>query len=118
MRFEGNGSKTWDGKEVDVPRETVVKLGEWTKEGLERAHINWAGKGKSRGKTWNCLVLPADSESEPDGEEAVSGQAEGPTTATTLRKAACGKQRLERELAELERGHTARKLTAAAEGFQ
>ena len=60
VRFEGNGSMKWDGKEVDVPGETVVRLEEWKKEGLEQAHVNWPGKGRFRGKTWNCLLLPAD----------------------------------------------------------
>ena len=105
VRFEGNGFKKWDGKEVDVLGETAVRLGEWTKEGLEQAHYNWPGKEKSRRKTWNCLLLPADPESEPDGEEAVSGHFESPTTS---RKASCGKHRLERELAELERARTVR----------
>ena len=32
VRFVGNGSKRWDGREVEVPRKTVVRLGEWIEE--------------------------------------------------------------------------------------
>ena len=45
VRFEDNHSKRWDGKEVEVPGKTVVRLGEWTAEGLERGQVHWPGKG-------------------------------------------------------------------------
>ena len=36
----------------------MVRLGEWTVDGLERAQVHWSGKGgKSKGKIWNCVVL-------------------------------------------------------------
>ena len=37
VRFEGNGSKRWDGREYEVPGRTVVRLGRLTEEGLEEA---------------------------------------------------------------------------------
>ena len=72
VRFEDNDSKRWDGKEVEVPEKTVVRLGECTVEGLERAQVHWPGKGgKSGGKIWNCVVLPpVSSDPEADDETA------------------------------------------------
>ena len=68
VRFKDNHSKRWDGKEVEVPGKTVVRLGEWTAEGLERGQVHWPGKGgKSRGKIWKCVVLaPVTSDLEAD----------------------------------------------------
>ena len=68
MRFEGNGSKKWDGKEVEVARKTVVRLAEWTEEGLERAEVHWLGKGEkaNKGKVWKCVVLLPESQSEAE----------------------------------------------------
>ena len=45
VRFEDNHSKRWDGKEVEVPGKTVVRLGELTAEGLERAQVHRPGQG-------------------------------------------------------------------------
>ena len=47
VRFEGNGSKKWDGKETEVPAKTLVSLGEYTVEGLEKAEVHWEG-GENR----------------------------------------------------------------------
>ena len=50
---------------------TVVRLGKWTAEGLERAQVHWPGKegGKSRGKIWNCMVLPPSATSDPETDD-------------------------------------------------
>ena len=55
VRFEGNGAKKWDGKETEVPAKTLVSLGEYTAEGLEKAEVHWPGKG---GKTGSVLFCP------------------------------------------------------------
>ena len=60
VRFEGNGAKKWDGKETEVPAKTLVSLGEYTAEGLEKAEVHWPGKGGKTGKIWKCVVLPTD----------------------------------------------------------
>ena len=48
------------GWEVEVPGKTVVRLGEWTGEGLERAEVHWPGKGgkaasENYGNTLYCF---------------------------------------------------------------
>ena len=120
VRFENNASKRWDGKEVEVPRKTVVRLGEWTGEGLERAQVHWPGKGgKSKGKIWNCVVLTPDLEADAAEDEteetATAGSSASAATSTRPRRASRGKWKLERELIELEHQRTARELSAAAE---
>ena len=66
--------------------------------------------GKSRGKIWNCVVLPpVTSDPEADDETALT------KAMTTSRRASRGKYKLERELGELERQRTARELSASAE---
>ena len=124
VRFEGNGSKKWDGKEVEVAGKTVVRLVEWTEEGLERAKVHWPGKGgkANKGKGWKCVVLLPESQSEAEVESAeeTADAAPGstsPTSAATAapkRRASCGKFELEWELAALERQRTARELSEAA----
>ena len=104
VRFEGNESKKWDGKEVEIPGKTVVRLAE---EGLEKAEVHWQGKrGKAKGKIWKCIVLPAEESQET--ADAVDSPATAPRRATR------GKLGLERELATLERQRTARKLSEVA----
>ena len=39
VRFEGDGTKKWDGNEVELPGKTVVMLREWTEEGPERGRF-------------------------------------------------------------------------------
>ena len=66
--------------------------------------------GKSRGKIWNCVVLPPVT-SDPEANDETA-----PTEAlTTSRRASRGKYKLERDLGELERQRTARELSASAE---
>ena len=98
MGWEGGGGSREDSGEV----------GGVDGGGVGAGTSSLAGEGgKSRGKIWNCVVLPPDPEA--DDETA-------PTEATTTsRRAARGKYKLERELAELERQRTARELSAAAE---
>ena len=77
LRFEGNNSKEWDGKEVEVPEKMADRLGEQTAEGLKRAHVHWPGKGgKSQGKTWHCVLVPPTA----DTSETVSALAEAQMT--------------------------------------
>ena len=64
VRFVGNGSRKWDGKETDVPEYTVVKLGKRGEDGLEEAEVHWPGKGKGKGKVWKCVVLEERTEAE------------------------------------------------------
>ena len=52
VRFVGNNSKKWDGKETEVPAKTVMALGRKTAEGLEEAEVHWPGKGKATAKVW------------------------------------------------------------------
>ena len=67
VRFEGNGSKKWNGQEwdgidADVPKKTVVRLGEYTEDGYEKAQVIWPGKsGKPQGTLWHCVILPDEA---------------------------------------------------------
>ena len=45
VRFEGNSSKRWDGRETEVPSRTVVRSGRRGADGLEVAEVHWPGKG-------------------------------------------------------------------------
>ena len=63
VRFEGNRSAKWDGKESEVPGRTVVRLGWRGEDGLERAEVHWPGKGKAgKVKVWRCVVLKGEEE--------------------------------------------------------
>ena len=55
VRFEGNNSMRWEGKETEVPGRTVVRLGSRGVDGLEKAEVHW-GKGKGK-KVWKCVML-------------------------------------------------------------
>ena len=88
-------------------------------DGGGRAQVHWPGKGggggggESRGKIWNCVVLPPIS-SDPEADDETA-----PTEApTTSRRASHRKYKFERELAELERQRTARELSANARYVQ
>ena len=84
VQFEANASKKWDGREVEVPGKTVVRLGEWTVEGLEKVEVYWPGKGgKTKGKVWNCVVLPPDLEEVETGETANNSAETAPATASS-----------------------------------
>lgn len=59
VKFNGNSSKKLDGKEVKVPGKMVIKLGELTAEGLEKAEVHWPGKGgKLRRTCGGTLFYP------------------------------------------------------------
>ena len=107
VKFDGNGSKKWDGKEVEVPGKTVVKLGEVTAEGLERAEVHWPGKGgETKDKVWKCVILP-----DPEDLEETADPEDSTSSAAPAKKRSRGKLALEKDLAHLERQRTARELT-------
>ena len=119
MQYEGNGSKKWDGREIEMPRKTAVQLGQWTAEGLEEA---WPGKGgKSKGEIWKCVLLPpvleeAEPEENVPTTPVVGGTSSGKgAAATTPTRGSRGKWWLERELREIERQSAAWELTQAVE---
>ena len=61
VRFEGNASKRWDGRETEVPSRTVVRSGRRGADGSEIAEVHWPGKG-GKGKVWCCVVLEGEEE--------------------------------------------------------
>ena len=63
VRFEGNASKRWDGRETEVPSRTVVRSGRRGADGSEIAEVHWPGKG-GKGKVWCCVVLEGEGEEE------------------------------------------------------
>ena len=66
VRFEGNNSTRWDGKETEVLGRTVVRLGRRGVDGLEKAEVHW-GKGKGK-KVWKCVMLEGGEEEEEAAE--------------------------------------------------
>ena len=132
VRFEGNGSRKWDGREIEVPEKTVVRLGQRTAEGLEKAEVLWPGKGKSKGKVWTCVMLPVEVDSDADASppakrpaievdtagassSATASNTGGGSTSITPTRPSRGKWRLEQKLREWERESAASGLTAAVE---
>ena len=62
VRFEGNTSKRWDGRETEVPSRTVVRSGRRGADGSEIAEVHWPGKGGKGKKVWCCMVLEGEEE--------------------------------------------------------
>ena len=107
VKFEGNGSRKWDGKESEVPRKTVERLGKKTGEGLEQAEVHWPGKGKGKGKVWKCVILVIDGNTVCTEEQQgdIYGHTAGDTGRHATKRRLClpmGKIPLERELEEVE----------------
>ena len=61
VRFEGNASKCWDGRETEVPSRTVVRSGRREADGSEIAKVHWPGKG-GKAKVWCYVVLAGEEE--------------------------------------------------------
>ena len=99
VRFEGNGSKKWDGREYEVPEKTVVRQGRWTGDGLEEAEVHWPGKGgKAKGgKIWKCVILPLETEEERTTEVNRESE-EGSAATDTQPKRAASRGRWKLEL--------------------
>ena len=70
VRFEGNSSNRWDGRETEVPSRTVVRSGRRGADGLEVAEVHWPGKGGKGKKLWKCVVLEGEA-AEEEAEAAV-----------------------------------------------
>ena len=70
VRFEGNASKRWDGRETEVPSRTVVRSGRRGADGSEIAEVHWPGKGGKGKKVWCCVVLEGEAAAVPCAKRA------------------------------------------------
>jgi len=85
VRFEGNNSRKWDGKEVYIDREVLNELYDST-ELVHGAKVLYLWKGKAEKIThWNSIFVdPAAGGSVADGSSATSGfRGENMKTTTT-----------------------------------
>ena len=86
IRFVGNNSKCWDGKEIELQVEWVENL--YTKDELKignKLNLPWPGKGGSV-TNWNAVVVDGSRKKAEKAKKVETGKKREAPSATPRKK--------------------------------